>query len=82
MTSNERMDWHRADIKAELSKRGLSLAELGRRNNLSSSTVKNALDKHYKRGEEIIAEALGTKPEKIWPSRYSDESFFNERECA
>lgn len=82
MTSNKRMDWHRADIKAELDKRDLSLAELGRQNGLSSTTVKNALDKHYRKGEEIIAEALGVKPEDIWPSRYTEKQYFQPRVCA
>ncbi|EON5664598.1 helix-turn-helix domain-containing protein, partial [Escherichia coli] len=31
-----RQDWHRADIVAELRKRNMSLAELGRSNHLSS----------------------------------------------
>ncbi len=82
MTSNESKDWHRADVIAELRKRGLTLAELGRKNGLSSSTVKNALDKHYINGEEIIATALGMKPEQIWPSRYENKEHFQPRNCA
>lgn len=81
MTLKESKDWHRADVVAELRKRGLTLAELGRRNGLSPSTVKNALDKHYINGEEIIAAALGMKPEQIWPSRYTKQNFFKTREC-
>ncbi|EAO1206266.1 transcriptional regulator [Salmonella enterica] len=63
-------DWHRADIVAELHKRRVSLAELGRTNQLSASTLKNALDKRYPKAEKIIADALGLAPQEIWPSRY------------
>ncbi|EIS9018872.1 helix-turn-helix domain-containing protein [Salmonella enterica subsp. enterica serovar Montevideo] len=63
-------DKSRYDIVADLRKRGKSLATLGRENGLSISTVKNALDKPYPRGERIIADALGVEPRDLWPSRY------------
>lgn len=62
--------WHRADVIAELRKKGLSLSGLGRVNSLSPYTLKNALDKPYRRGEQIIADALGVEPKAIWPERY------------
>lgn len=70
MALKNRSNMHRADIIAELKKRGLSLAELGRRNGLSVHTLKNALDKPYPRAESIIAKAIELTPEKIWPGRY------------
>lgn len=69
-TGSQNADWHREDIKAELNKRGISMAKLGRENGLAPTTVKNALDKHYPKGEKLIAETLGTTPQIIWPSRY------------
>ncbi|EJH2661361.1 helix-turn-helix domain-containing protein [Salmonella enterica] len=54
-------DWHPADIIAALKKRGKSLA---------SSTLTNALNRHWPKGESLIAEALGIAPEQIWLSRY------------
>ncbi|EAX0920990.1 transcriptional regulator, partial [Salmonella enterica] len=30
----------------------------------------NALNRHWPKGERLIAEALGVAPEQIWPSRY------------
>ncbi len=69
-TRSQNTDWHREDIKAELNKRGISMAKLGRENGLAPTTVKNALDKHYQKGEKLIAEALGVTPQVIWPSRY------------
>lgn len=74
MSARKRCNWHRADIVAELKKRKLSLAELGRRNGKSASTAKNALDKPYPKAEAWIADALGLTPQDIWPERYEHNS--------
>ena len=63
-------DWHPADIIAGLRKRGTSLSALSRHAGLASSTLANALTRHWSKGERLIAEALDVAPEKIWPSRY------------
>ncbi|EDR5087987.1 helix-turn-helix domain-containing protein [Salmonella enterica subsp. enterica serovar Georgia] len=63
-------DWHPADIIAALRKRNTSLAALSRSAGLSSSTLNNALHRHWPKGEKLIAAALDVKPEQIWPSRY------------
>ncbi|EDN4181009.1 helix-turn-helix domain-containing protein [Enterobacter hormaechei] len=63
-------DWHSADIIAGLRKRGTSLAAVSRQAGLASSTLANALIRHWPKGERLIAEALGVAPEQIWPSRY------------
>ena len=70
MRNDESVNMHRADVVAALHKRKLSLSKLGRANNLSPHTLKNALDKSYPKGEKIIADALGVRPESIWPERY------------
>ncbi|HEH9732247.1 helix-turn-helix domain-containing protein [Pasteurella multocida] len=73
MTEKKRNnDMHRADIRAELIKKGISLAQLGVQNGLAKTTLRNAFDKRYPRGEQIIAEVLGKHPSEIWPSRYQD----------
>lgn len=66
-------NWHSADIIAALKKRGTSLAALSREAGLSSSTLANALTRSWPKGELLIAQALGTSPDKIWPDRYVDE---------
>ncbi|EFB7642812.1 transcriptional regulator [Escherichia coli] len=66
-------DWHPADIIAGLRKRGTSLAAVSRKAGLSSSTLANALSRPWARGEKLIADALETSPEIIWPSRYFDD---------
>ncbi|HFK5647217.1 TPA: helix-turn-helix domain-containing protein [Enterobacter ludwigii] len=63
-------DWHSADIIAALKKRGTSMAALSRKAGLASSTLANTLNRHWPKGERLIAEALGVAPEQIWPSRY------------
>ena len=63
-------DWHPADIIAALKKRGTSLAAVSRNAGLASSTLANALTKHWPKGEKLIAEELGVSPAEIWPSRY------------
>ncbi|MFP1903853.1 helix-turn-helix domain-containing protein [Lonsdalea quercina] len=63
-------DWHPADIIAALKKRGTSLAAVSRNAGLVSSTLANALTKHWPKGERLIAEALQVSPAEIWPSRY------------
>lgn len=65
-------DWHPADIIAGLRKRGASLAEVSRRAGLASATLANAMTRSWPRGEKLIADALETSPEIIWPSRYFD----------
>ena len=64
------MDWHRADIIAALKKRGTNVTALSRENGLASSTLSNTLRSPWPKGEQIIADAIGVKPEVIWPSRY------------
>lgn len=63
-------DWHPADIIAALKKRGTSLAAVSRNAGLASSTLTNTLNRHWPKGERLIAEALDVAPEQIWPSRY------------
>lgn len=65
-------DWHRADIIAALHKRGWSLRQLSLKHGYSQgSTLKNALDRPWLKGERIIAEAIGIPAEEIWAARYA-----------
>lgn len=52
-------------------KKGTTMAALSRASGLASSTLANALARHWPKGERLIAEALGKQPENIWPSRYN-----------
>ncbi|MEL4887366.1 helix-turn-helix domain-containing protein [Pectobacterium betavasculorum] len=65
-------DWHPADIIASLRKQGTTLAAVSRAAGLASSTLANALTRHWPKGERLIADALKKQPEEIWPSRYQN----------
>lgn len=64
-------DWHRADVIAALHKNGWTLSSLSKHVGLSRGTLAMALDRKYPKGEAIIAEAIGTAPSVIWPTRYA-----------
>lgn len=66
-------DWHSADIKAALEKRGLSLAKVSRSAGYHSTAAGRALRTSWPEMERVIAEALDTRPWLIWPSRYVDQ---------
>lgn len=70
-TKKAHMDWHRADIVAGVRKQGWSLRKLSLSMGKSPGYLKNALDRPWPKGEKIIADIIGTPPEKIWPSRYN-----------
>ncbi|EIC82713.1 helix-turn-helix transcriptional regulator [Serratia sp. M24T3] len=63
-------DWDREDIMAAVRKAKKSLSALSREHGLASSTLSNALQRPWPKGEKIIANSIGLEPENIWPSRY------------
>lgn len=64
-------DWHKADIKAALHKRGLTFKGLSLAHGYRSvDACAQALHRPYPKVERIIAAALEVPPETIWPSRY------------
>ncbi|CAK1713901.1 Ner family transcriptional regulator [Vibrio crassostreae] len=71
--SNEKNDMHRIDIVAALHKKGITVKELSIKAGLAPTTLSNALNRPWPKGEGIIADALGVKPSDIWPSRYRNK---------
>jgi Ner family transcriptional regulator len=63
-------DWHTADIKAALAKKGLTFRKLSTDAGLKKDTLRNVLDRKWPKGEMIVANAIGVSPSIIWPSRY------------
>lgn len=63
-------DWHREEIKCAIRLKGYSFAALSRAHGLAGGTLANALTRPWPKGEQIIAHAIGIKPEQIWPTRY------------
>lgn len=67
-TSAPAHDWHPADIKAALEKRGLSLRALAKQ--YEYSHIQRVLQGPWWAAEQIVARAIGVPAQKIWPSRY------------
>ncbi len=65
-------DWHPADIKAALEKRGLTLSGLSREAGYSETSAGRALRTTWPAMEVVIADALEVTPSQIWPSRYDE----------
>ena len=63
-------DWPTDAIKSALNNAGWSLYRLSLHHGYNRTTLGHALRRPYPNAERIIAEAIGTAPEKIWPSRY------------
>ena len=70
-------DWHPADIKAALEKRGWSLSKLSRAHGYKRGSAAKALYHPWPRMERIIAKVLDLEPWQIWPSRYNDSGSSN-----
>lgn len=63
-------DWHPEDIKAEVRKRGITLADVARGAGLKAASLRLALTLPRAEAESAIAAALDVHPMTIWPSRY------------
>lgn len=63
-------DWHRADIKAALEKRGYTLRRLADEHGVSPSTLAHTFMRPYPVSEQRIAAVIGVPVQEIWPSRY------------
>lgn len=61
-------DWHAADVKAALEKRGVTLSSLAKK--YGYSHIQRVLVSHWWAAEQIVATALGVRAEVIWPTRY------------
>ncbi|MFM9902158.1 MAG: helix-turn-helix domain-containing protein [Polaromonas sp.] len=61
---------HPADVIAALRKRGTSLRKIALANDYSH--IQRVLTSPWLAAEQLVAKALDTAPEDIWPSRYLD----------
>jgi Ner family transcriptional regulator len=66
-------DWHKADIKAALEKRGYTLRRLSAERGWSESYLRGALWASTPKAQAILAEVIGVAPHHIWPSRYETD---------
>lgn len=67
-------DWHPADIKAALQKRGMTMTEVARRHELTDSAVRKAVGnfRPMTRVKALVAAAIGELPQAIWPSLFDE----------
>lgn len=73
-------DWHPSDIKAALDKAGWSLRQLGFYHGYEGdSSLSEAFRRPWPKAEGIIAEAIGRKPQELWPTRYGADGKPNRR---
>lgn len=64
-------DWHPAEIKAALWKKGITFKGLALDSGYKSvDAISQCLHRRYPRAEAVLAAAIGVRPEVIWPSRY------------
>lgn len=63
-------DWHRADIKAALEKRGWSIRSLSASRGYARKSLASVLSKPWPAAERYVADVIGVPPQRIWPSRY------------
>lgn len=62
------MDWHPAQVKAALEMSGTNLRQLAREHGYVH--INEVLNRPWLAAERLVANALGRKPDEIWPSRY------------
>jgi len=73
-------DWHPADIKAALHKKGITLAGIAKAYGLNDSTsLSSTFARSYPLNEKRIADAIGVHPMVIWPSRYNKDGSIKPR---
>ncbi|EPL8341608.1 MULTISPECIES: helix-turn-helix domain-containing protein [Morganellaceae] len=72
MKKNEvkQSDWHPADIKAEISKRGFTFRDLSIAAGYAPDSLKGVLRTPSVPYEKVISDVIGVPAEEIWPSRY------------
>ena len=63
-------DMHPADVIAALRKRGTSLRKIAQNNGYSH--IQRVLTSPWLAAEQLVAQALDTTPQALWPSRYRD----------
>ena len=71
-TKESQEDMHPADVIAALHKRGTSLRKIAHENGYSH--IQRVLTRRWLAAEQLVAKALDTSPEALWPSRYLDPS--------
>lgn len=67
-------EWHRADIKAAVEKKGKTLAQLALDAGLEDWACRHALGRRHRPGELAIAALIGVPVWELWPGRWRKPS--------
>lgn len=71
-------DWTSARIKAAVEEAGWSLRQLGFHHGYTGdSSLSEVFRRPWPKVEQIVAKAIGQRPEVIWPSRYGTDGLPN-----
>lgn len=63
-------DWSWNEVRAELVRRGLTLTALGAVNGVGPFAFPKVKYRPVARYQAIIAQAIGQRPQAVWPTRY------------
>jgi len=63
-------DWHKADVKAALEKKGWTFCSLSASLGYKRDAIRNCLHVPSPKYERIVADTIGIPVQTIWPSRY------------
>jgi Ner family transcriptional regulator len=66
-------DWHRADIIAEVRKRGSNLRRLAFQHGYASSSLSASLIRRSPPANLVIARFLGVSRHELWPNWYGPD---------
>jgi Ner family transcriptional regulator len=64
-------DWPSHYIVYRLRERGTSLRRLAVRKGFAATSASTAIQVPWPKMERLIADAIGVRPDEIWPSRYN-----------
>lgn len=72
-TPKKGQDWHPADVKCALEKAGWSLRQLSAHHGFSPNYLSSVFIPYATKtkAENIVALAIGCRPEELWPSRFN-----------
>jgi len=76
MSTNQNTEsehWDKERVKAELRRKGFTLASLARIHGKGRTYFSLVLIYPLRKGEKIIADILGVHPSEIWPARYGSD---------
>lgn len=73
LKKTSQVGWHKAYIVAAVQAGGTTLRKLSVAHGYAPCTLAVALHTPWPKGERIIAEFIGVRPDELWPERYDEQ---------